>query len=141
MLQLSEVLALLNAEVTSDETIPEGDGLLNAPRQQGNVWLKYTLQGELGWLIGGGTLYPSEREASLPNNGVEIASGTRLDVVAAIAALNGRPNSMLAMEAISSAKATQGEALLDGAFPAPAAIGVKRRQGARRRRGVRSQIL
>jgi iron complex outermembrane receptor protein len=80
-LQLSAALALLDAEVTSDETIPEGDGLLNAPTEQANVWLKYTPQGEFGWFLGGGALYTSKREASMPNNGVEIPAGTRLDAV------------------------------------------------------------
>lgn len=81
-LQVNAGVALLDAEVTKDEDIPVGDGLQNAPRRQANVWIKYSPQGDLGWFVGGGVLYTGEREASLPNNGVKIPEGTRLDAVA-----------------------------------------------------------
>lgn len=95
-LEFTGGLALLDAEVSDDEAIPVGDKLANAPRRQGNVWLKYTPRGELGWFVGGGLLYASERQATLPNNGVRLPEATRLDMLAGYegdgwsAQLNGR---------------------------------------------------
>jgi iron complex outermembrane receptor protein len=95
-LHMSAGLALLRATVSRDEDIPVGDWLANAPRRQANLWLKYMPRAAQGWYLGGGLLYTSEREATLPNNGVRLPEATRVDMVAGYEAggwsaqLNGR---------------------------------------------------
>jgi iron complex outermembrane recepter protein len=95
-LQLSAGVSFLRAKVSRDEDIPVGDWLVNAPRRQGNVWLKYTPTGERGWYFGGGLLYASEREVNLPNTGVLVPEATRIDAMLGFEAdrwsaqLNGR---------------------------------------------------
>jgi iron complex outermembrane receptor protein len=96
VLELSGGVAWLDAEVSDDEVIPVGDALANAPKRQASLWLKYTPSGELGWFMGGGLLYASDREATLPNNGVVLPEATRLDMLVGYEAdgwsaqLNGR---------------------------------------------------
>lgn len=72
--------AWLDAEVTQDNTLPVGDRLLMVPRFSSSLWLKYRPHSE-GWFVGGGVFYLGKREASLPNNGIQIPAQTRLDAL------------------------------------------------------------
>ncbi|AFZ30226.1 TonB-dependent siderophore receptor [Gloeocapsa sp. PCC 7428] len=62
--------ALTNAEVTKDNTFPEGNRLANVPENQASLWTTYTIQeGALEGLgFGLGLFYIGERQGDLDNS-------------------------------------------------------------------------
>lgn len=62
--------AFTDAEVTEDNSIPEGNRLTNVPENQASIWTTYELQqGSLSGLgFGLGLFYISEREGDLDNS-------------------------------------------------------------------------
>lgn len=79
-LEVIVAAAYIDAEVTRDNALPEGDQLDSAPPYSASVWAKYQPQPQ-GWFGGGGVFYVDEREGTLPNNGVQLPSETRLDAL------------------------------------------------------------
>jgi iron complex outermembrane receptor protein len=69
-----------DAFVSEDNTLPEGDTLVNAPRQGGSLWTTYEIQdGDLAGLgFGLGLFYVGDRETVIPNDFV-IPSYVRAD--------------------------------------------------------------
>lgn len=76
-LQIIASYAYNNAEVTRDEVIPVGDRLLNVPRHQGSLWVRYD-PGNFPLGFGMGVFYVGKREAYLPNTFL-VPDYTRLD--------------------------------------------------------------
>lgn len=72
--------AHMDAFVSKDETIPEGDELVNAPNNTASLWMTYEFQrGALQGLgFGAGLYFVGAREAELPNT-IEIPSYLRTD--------------------------------------------------------------
>jgi iron complex outermembrane recepter protein len=79
-LDITGALALIDAKVTKDNTLPIGDRLDSAPRLSSSLWLKYQ-PAPRGWFGGGGVFHLGEREGTLPNNGVKLPAETRLDAL------------------------------------------------------------
>ena len=71
---------LNDAFVSKDNSIPEGDKLVNAPTNSASLWTTYEIQkGNLRGLgFGGGLFFVGEREAELPNS-ITIPSYVRTD--------------------------------------------------------------
>lgn len=72
--------AYVDAEVTEDNTLPVGDRLDSAPKTSASVWLKWRPSAQ-GLFAGAGIFHVGEREGTLPNNGVQLPSETRLDAM------------------------------------------------------------
>ncbi|HEY9804932.1 MAG TPA: TonB-dependent receptor, partial [Candidatus Obscuribacterales bacterium] len=72
--------ALNDAYISEDNALPEGDQLINAPRNSANLWTTYEIQsGSLRGLgFGAGLYFVGEREAELPND-LELPSFVRTD--------------------------------------------------------------
>jgi iron complex outermembrane recepter protein len=69
-----------DAFVSEDNSLPEGDTLVNAPHQGASIWTTYEIQ-EGNWQgfgFGGGLFFAEDREAELPNN-LELPSYVRAD--------------------------------------------------------------
>lgn len=86
--------AYADAEVTEDNTIPEGNRLGNTPENQASLWTTYTIQnGDLDGLgFGLGLFYVGERQADLANT-APLGSYLRTD--AAIYYRRGRLNAAI----------------------------------------------
>lgn len=71
---------LNDAFVSEDNSIPEGDRLVNAPRNSASLWTTYEIQsGDLQGLgFGAGVFFVGDREAELPNT-ITIPSYVRTD--------------------------------------------------------------
>jgi len=71
-----------DAFVSEDNSLPEGDTLVNAPRQGASLWTTYEIQsGTLQGLgFGAGVFYVGDRETAIPNNFV-IPSYVRADAL------------------------------------------------------------
>lgn len=71
---------LNDAFVSKDNSIPEGDKLVNAPSNSASLWTTYEIQrGNFrGFGFGGGLFFVGEREAQLPNT-ITIPSYVRTD--------------------------------------------------------------
>lgn len=69
-----------DAYVSEDQSLPVGNGLVNAPRNSASLWTTYQIQkGNLQGLgFGGGLFFVGDREATLPNN-ITIPSFIRTD--------------------------------------------------------------
>ena len=69
-----------DAYVSEDQSLPVGNGLVNAPRNSASLWTTYQIQkGNLQGLgFGGGLFFVGDREATLPNN-ITIPSFVRTD--------------------------------------------------------------
>ncbi len=69
-----------DAFVSEDNSIPEGDSLVNAPSNSASLWTTYEIQsGSLQGLgFGAGVFFVGDREAQLPNT-IEIPSYARTD--------------------------------------------------------------
>lgn len=70
----------LDTEISRDHTLQEGDAFAGAPDFYSSLWLKYQPQAR-GWFGGGGVFHIGEREANLPNDGVEFPTETRVDAL------------------------------------------------------------
>lgn len=67
--------------VSKDNSLPVGDKLVNAPRNNASLWTSYEIQsGSLKGLgFGGGLFFVGDRQANLPNNEVVIPFYVRTD--------------------------------------------------------------
>jgi iron complex outermembrane recepter protein len=77
-------VALIDARVRKDTPEMEGDRLATQPKWSASTW--WTYRSATGWFGGGGLFYLGKREASLPNNGVQIPAQTRIDAMLGYAA-------------------------------------------------------
>ncbi|MEQ9237082.1 TonB-dependent siderophore receptor [Coleofasciculus sp. E2-BRE-01] len=70
-----------DAFVSEDNTIPEGDRLVGIPLNSASLWTTYEIQqgGLQGLGFGVGVFFVGDREARLPNTGLEIPSYVRAD--------------------------------------------------------------
>ncbi len=82
--RLTGALSYLDAEVTEDNDIEEGNELPNAPDISGNLWSVYELRsGALSGLsLGGGVTYVGDRAGDI-NNTFSVDSYERVDLFAA----------------------------------------------------------
>jgi iron complex outermembrane receptor protein len=73
--------AYTDAQVTEDNSIPEGDNLRNVPRHAANLWTTYEIQsGDFQGLgFGLGLVYVDERESAVPNISFRLPSYVRAD--------------------------------------------------------------
>jgi len=73
--------AYINAFVSEDNSIPEGDRLVGIPEHSASLWTTYELQeGNLQGLgFGLGVVFVGERQGRLPNNDFTLPSYTRVD--------------------------------------------------------------